>query len=93
MKHMEAIDVRHTYYMVKFLHECTIPKFRRMANTTPRKIKHNQKQSESDLNSYIDEVIENLDNLPKEWQKTYEAHKEADNKTLAQRFIENCKPY
>lgn len=93
MKHMEAVDVRHTYYMINFLHERTTTQFKMMADNTRRKVKHNQRIAEADLCRYIDEVKENIDNLPKVWQQTYEAHKGVDNKTLAKLFIEQCRPY
>jgi len=56
MKHMEAVDVRHTYYMINFLHERTTGKFKMMVDNTPRKVKHNQHVVENDLNRYINEV-------------------------------------
>lgn len=64
MKHMEAVDVRHTYYMINFLHERTTTQFKMMADNTRRKVKHNQRIAEADLCRYIDEVKENIDNLP-----------------------------
>lgn len=92
MKQLEALDNKHTYYMVKFLYACTTEEFRRTADLSERKVKQNQQQAEADLQSYVNEVIENLDSLPSEWKVTYEANKEADYLTIAQSLIAHCHP-
>lgn len=93
MKQNNSLDETHTYFTLKTYFEFTTEVFKREFEASELKVKYDGKQKEAWLESYVNEIILNIDDLPSEWQTIYNKHKQADYKMLAEVLLEKCNPY